>query len=51
MLDRAKLVNIAMFLERVPVTGKEAFAFVETYSAVVAEIKAIDDVPPTGEVK
>lgn len=38
MLDHAKLVNIALFLERVPVTGKEALAWSETYQAVVAEM-------------
>lgn len=43
MLDRAKLVNIALFLERVPVTGKEALAWAETYQAVNAEIVRLDN--------
>lgn len=42
MLDRAKLVNIALFMERVPVTGKEAMAWAETYQAVTEEINALD---------
>jgi hypothetical protein len=34
MLTRANLQNILIFLERVSVTGKEAFALTETYQAV-----------------
>ncbi len=45
MLNRATLVNIALFLERVPVTGKEALAWSETYRAVVEQINAIDNMP------
>jgi hypothetical protein len=48
MLDRAKLVNITLFMERVPVTGTEALAWVETYQAVVAQINALD-APPIKE--
>lgn len=42
MLDRAKLVNVMLFLERAPSQGKEAYAWVETHQAVGAEIDAID---------
>lgn len=43
MFDRAKLVNLALFLERAPLTGKEALAWTETYQAVVAAINAVDE--------
>ncbi len=42
MLNRQTLVNIALFMERVTVTGKEALAWSETYQAVVAQINALD---------
>lgn len=42
MLNRATLANLIIFLERVPVTGKEAFAWSETYSAVAEQIRQID---------
>lgn len=45
MFSKEQLTNIAVFLERVPSlpTGKEAYAWVETHSAVVAEIKKLED--------
>ncbi len=43
MLTREKLVNIALFLERVPVTGKEAVVWTETYTAVGMLINAMDE--------
>ncbi len=46
MLDHAKLVNIAIFLERVPVTGKEALAWSETYQAVQQEIAILSTPQP-----
>jgi len=51
MLDRAKLQNIALFLERTSVTGKEALAWAETYKAVVEEINAQDAKLPVLEEK
>ena len=42
MLNQETLVNIAIFLERVPVTGKEAYAWAETHTAVVNSIKAFE---------
>lgn len=43
MLDRAKLVNILVFLDRTPCNGPEAFAWVETRRAVEAEIARLDE--------
>lgn len=43
MLTRAMLVNVALFMERVKdINGKEALAWSETYTAVVAAINALD---------
>jgi hypothetical protein len=46
MLSREKLVNILVFMERVPCTGKEAFGWAQTYEAVQGEIFALDAQPP-----
>lgn len=43
MLDRAKLVNITVFMKRAQCTGEEALGWSETYQAVVAEINKIDE--------
>ena len=45
MLDLGKLKNIAVFMERVQVTGKEALAWAQTYDAVIAAINAIESPP------
>lgn len=52
MFSKDTLVNIAVFLERVPSIppGKDAYAWVETHQAVMAEIKKIEDATK-GETK
>ena len=43
MFQRETLVNIALFMERVPdMKGKEALAWSETYRVVVEQINALD---------
>ena len=51
MFDEPTLVNIALFMERVQVTGKEALAWTETYQAVVAAINALHAPKPEKEKK
>lgn len=43
MLEKPHLVNALVFMERVTVQGKEALAWAQTFEAVQAEIKRIDD--------
>lgn len=44
-LNKEILVNALVFLERVPAvpTGKEAYAWVETHSAIANEVKALEE--------
>lgn len=44
MFPRMILVNIALFMERITVTGKEALAWAETYQIVVTAINSQDSI-------
>ncbi len=41
-MDKAKYVNMLIFMERVSVVGKESLAWVETYQAVRQQITLLD---------
>ncbi len=41
MISRETLQNLIVFMKRVQVTGEEALAWTQTYSAINAELKAL----------